>query len=93
MDNPSVTISVPLPQALLFETGLSKEAASKALLQAFVLSLYRRDRISTGKAAQILGIQRIEFIRLLAQDKTPFLDYTPEELTTESAVLEEWQAK
>jgi hypothetical protein len=38
----------------LFETGLS-EAASKALLQAFVSRYTGATASSTGKAAQILG--------------------------------------
>jgi hypothetical protein len=47
MNDATVTVSVSVPQALLFETGLSKEAAAEALLRAFVLSLYRQDRISS----------------------------------------------
>ncbi len=67
MDDSTITVSVSLPQALLFETGLSAEAASKALLQAFVLSLYRQDRISSGKAAKLLGVHANTMTRLLTQ--------------------------
>ena len=93
MNDAKVTVSVTLPQALLFEAGLSQEAASEALLQVFVLSLYRQDRISTGKAAQLLGLHRMAFIRLLAQENIPFLDYTKDELEAGMAALEKWSAK
>jgi predicted HTH domain antitoxin len=93
MNDSTITVSVKLPQTLLFETGLSPEAASEALLRAFVLSLYRQDRISAGKAARFLGVHRMEFIRLLAEEKIPYLDYTKEELEAEIATLEQWSAE
>jgi predicted HTH domain antitoxin len=79
-----------MPQALLVETGLSTETAGEALLRAFVLSLFRQDRISSGKAARLLGVHRLEFVRLLAEEKIPYLDYTPEELEAEMDTLEQW---
>jgi predicted HTH domain antitoxin len=90
MDDSTVTISVHLPQTLLFETGLSTEDAGKALLRAFVFSLYRQDRISSGKAARLLGVHRLEFIRMLAEEKIPYIDYTMEELKAEVDALEQW---
>ncbi len=53
------------------------------MLQSFVLSLYRQDRISSGKAAQLLGISRLAFIHLLDSEGIAYLDYTPEELEME----------
>jgi hypothetical protein len=32
----------------------------------------------------------LEFIRLLAEEKIPYLDYTPEELDAELKALERW---
>ena len=93
MNDSTVTISVSVPQTLLFEAGLSKEAAGEALLRAFVLSLYRQDRISSGKAARLLGVHRMGFIRLLAEERIPYLDYTEEELDAELTTLERWTAE
>ena len=93
MNDTTITVSVRIPQALLFEAGLSTKAAGEALLRAFVLSLYRQDRISSGKAARLLDVHRLEFIRLLAEEKIPYLDYTPEELEAEQDTLEQWPAK
>ena len=93
MNDSTVTVSVNVPQALLLETGLSREAASEALLRAFVLSLYRQDRISSGKAARLLGVHRMKFIRLLAEERIPYLDYTQVELEAESATLDQWSAE
>jgi predicted HTH domain antitoxin len=90
-DSTRVTVQVTLPRELLFERGLSLEEASDALLKAFVLSLYRQDRISSGKAARLLGIHRLALIRMLAEEKIPFLDYTPEELEDEVTAVRRWR--
>jgi predicted HTH domain antitoxin len=86
----AISVTVDVPQTLLSECGLSAEMASAEILRAFVLSLYRRDRISSGRAAQLLGIHRLDFIRLLAEEKIPYLDYTPEELEAEVAAVRKW---
>jgi predicted HTH domain antitoxin len=90
-DPTKVTVQVTLPRKLLFECGLSLEEASDALLKAFVLSLYRQDHISSGKAARLLGIHRLAFIRVLAEENIPFLDYTPEELDDEVTAVRRWR--
>lgn len=86
-----VTVQVTIPQALLLDSGVAPREASSALLQAFILSLYRRDRISSGKAARLLGVDRLTFIRMLAEEDIPFLDYTTEELDAELAVMRQWR--
>lgn len=86
----NITVQVTLPRELLFESGLSLQEASAALLRAFVLSLYRQDRISSGKAARLLGVHRLAFIRMLAEENIPYLDYTPEELEDEIVAVRQW---
>ncbi|MFN8490485.1 MAG: UPF0175 family protein [Caldilineaceae bacterium] len=89
---PTVTIQVTLPSALLAENGLSQQEASVELLRAYVLFLYRHDRLSTGKAAKLLGIPRFAFTRMLAEEGIPYLDYTSDELDVEMAVANQWPA-
>lgn len=86
----TVPVMVNVPRELLAEVGLSAQAASTEILRAFILSLYRRDRISSGKAARLLGIHRLAYIRVLAEEKIPYLDYTPEELEAEITAVHEW---
>ncbi len=90
-DPVDVTIEVTLPQALLFDLGVTREQAGRALVRAFVLLLYRRDRISSGKAARLLGVNRLAFIQMLAEEGIPYLDYTSAELDDELATLRQWR--
>ncbi len=86
-----VTVKVKLPKSILFDYGLSEKQASTELLRAFVLSLYRRDKISSGKAAKLLKINRFDFIRMLDEERIPYLDYTPEELDAEIQAAQQWK--
>lgn len=88
---PDVVVEVKLPQALLVGAGLTRQEASDALLRSYVISLYRRDKISSGKAAQLLGIHRLAFIRILAEEGIPYLDYTSAEFEREVEALQSWR--
>ncbi len=90
-DSEEVTVEVTLPQALLFDTGVAPEEAGPALLRAFVLSLYRRDRISSGKAARLLSVSRVGFIQMLAEEGIPYIDYSVSELDDELTTLKPWR--
>jgi len=87
---PDVVVEVKLPQALLAGSGLTRQEVSDALLRSFVISLYRRDKISSGKAAQLLGVHRLAFIHMLAEEGIPYLDYTSEEYEQEAEAMRQW---
>jgi predicted HTH domain antitoxin len=86
-----VTLKVKFPKSLLFDYGLTEKEAGAEMLRAFALSLYRRDKVSTGKAASLLGMHRLDFIRLLTEEGIPYFDYTPEELDADVQTLKQWK--
>jgi predicted HTH domain antitoxin len=87
---PDVIVEVKLPQSLLAGNGLTRKELSDALLRSYIMSLYRHDRISSGKAASLLGVHRLTFIRMLAEEGFPYLDYTSEELEREIEAVRRW---
>ena len=87
---PDVVVEVKLPQSLLVSNGLTRQEASDALLRSYIISLYSHDRISSGKAASLLGVHRLTFIRMLAEEGIPYLDYTSEELEREIEAVRRW---
>lgn len=59
------------------------EAENKAK-EAYVMTLLRHNEIGSGRAAEILGIPRVEVIDLMSEyDISPFPDQTREELERE----------
>ncbi len=53
------------------------------LKEYLVLELYRRREISSGKAAELLGMQKFEFIRYASRVGIPYLDMDRQELENE----------
>jgi predicted HTH domain antitoxin len=45
--------------------------------------LYRQGEVSSGRAAQLLGMERADFIRHASAQGIPYLQLTPEELRRE----------
>jgi predicted HTH domain antitoxin len=86
----TITVQVSIPQSLLYDSGLSQQEVGPALLRAWIMSLYHHDRISSGKAASLLGVRRMTFIHMLAEDGVPYLDSTPEELNADLAAISAW---
>lgn len=77
----SVTIEIPESLATLAKDLPIEKVAREAL----ILELYRRASISSGKAAELLGMGHIEFIKASGDLGIPFIRMSPEELAAEIA--------
>lgn len=62
--------------ALLRQTNQPIELAAREMI---VLELYRRGMISSGKAGQVLGMSRWDFIQHASRLGIPYLDMTEDE--------------
>ena len=79
------TVQIQLPATLL-RLGINREDIAQRVTEWLVLSLFTEGKISSGKAGQLLGISRIEFLALLRKHGIAYVDYTEDELA------DEWQA-
>ncbi len=73
---------VQLPSSLL-QLGLSKDDIQGRIVEWVVLLLFTEGRISSGKAARLLNINRLDFIALLKTRGIAYINYSPEELAEE----------
>ena len=53
------------------------------LKEYLVLELYRRREISSGKAAELLGMERFEFVRYASRNGIAYFDMDAQELKEE----------
>jgi len=67
---------------LLAKLGQSVEQTAREMI---VLELYRRRLISSGKAAELLGIRRLDFIQRASELGIPYFHFTEEEWQAEVA--------
>jgi len=68
--------------------GNSPEQIERSALEIIVLDLYRRHQISVGRAAALLGLDQLSFIRWSGSLGVPFFDMTAEEWQQELRVIE-----
>jgi len=54
------------------------------------LELYRRGVLSSGKAAELLGMERLEFIRYSGRLGIPYFQLSADELRQELQQLRKW---
>jgi predicted HTH domain antitoxin len=70
---------------LLHETNQPAQAAVREIV---VLELYRRGTISSGKAAELLGMDRIDLIQHASRLGIPYFALTEDEWEAEKADLQ-----
>lgn len=74
--------NVRIPNSLI-DLGLTQEEIQRRVSEWLVFSLYAEGKISSGKAAGLMGISRIEFIKLLQTRGISFINYTEDEIKEE----------
>lgn len=60
-----------------------RKEVPRKIKEIIALELFREGKISSGKAAKILGIKRLQFISLLSQLGIPYFSQDKEELLKE----------
>jgi predicted HTH domain antitoxin len=80
-------VEIHLSSSLL-QFGLDREEVQRRVTEWLVLSLFTEERISSGKAARLLNISRIDFLALLQQRGIAYIDYSEDELADEFAAVE-----
>lgn len=82
------TIEITLPSEMLDRLSTTYQDSADLIKEAAVLEIYREGKISSGKAAEILRMERFEFIKYAGMKGIPFIRITPEELEEEVKILE-----
>jgi predicted HTH domain antitoxin len=77
------TISIDLEEDLVALLRQANQPVERAVLELIVLELYRRGTISRGKAAQLLGMSRVEFIQYASRLGIPYFTMTEDEWKNE----------
>lgn len=76
----SFKVEIELPRDLLTALNVPASEIKQRTTEWVALALFQEGSVSSGKAAEMLGITKSEFISLLNQRRLPYLDVAPEEL-------------
>ena len=73
-------ISVALDKKFLSFVAKKEKDIPAKIKELSILELYRRKEVSSGKAVELLGMERFEFVRYASRLGIPYFDMSEEEL-------------
>jgi predicted HTH domain antitoxin len=76
----TINLSIPVKESILFSLKESSDEFSQELLYLSALMLYKRRKLSLGKAAELAGYNKIDFIFKLKTENEAIFDYTDDEI-------------
>jgi len=81
-------VEIELPEKLLAALDVSESELGRQAREWVLLELFQEGKISSGKAAEFLGLSKAQFLDLLNERHLPYLDADPGDLEREIAVAE-----
>ena len=87
-ENEKATVTVEVPDSAFSALRRSPEEFAREMRVAAAIQWYHQELISQGRAADIAGLSRADFLDALFRAKVPACQITVEELKEE---LETWQ--
>ncbi len=81
-------INVVLDEKFVAAMGSSDEPVDRHARQLIALELHREGAISAGKAAELLEMPLLDYIRFSRQRGVPYLEWDQEDWETEKLAIE-----
>jgi predicted HTH domain antitoxin len=77
------TVTIDLPDSLLAATGQSKDELAQEARFLLALKLFEVGKVSSGRAAEICGMSRVQFLLAAGDAGVSLLDLDEQELDRE----------
>jgi predicted HTH domain antitoxin len=81
-------VEIELPRNLLAALDIPESELGRQAREWVLLELFQEGKISSGKAAEMLGLSKAQFLDLLNQRNLPYLDADLRNLEREVAAAE-----
>jgi predicted HTH domain antitoxin len=85
-----ITVNLDLDDELVAFLRRQDGTIEDVARELMVMELYRRGAVSRGKAAELLGMPLVEFLRRANELGIPYFNYSDEEFAAELAASKRW---
>jgi len=83
-------LSLNIPDSVLHSLKLPEKTVQHDLMKLLAVKLYEKGALGLGKASELCGASRTEFLHILSEEGI-FLNYDDEELDKDAASLESFR--
>lgn len=77
------TLRIDYPEGLEAAVATTREELEAQIRLMAALKMFELGKLSSGKAAQLAGLSRVEFLLTCGRYRVSVFNYSPEELQTE----------
>ncbi len=87
MNNTQKTISIEFPADILLALNSNEAELKNNIKISLAIRLYQQQKLTIGKAAQVVGLSRFSFERLLAENQIPISNLDIDDILSDSKKL------
>lgn len=80
-------INLQISEEVLSLSSTQPEELSQAILTSAAMKLYQAKKLSSGKAAQLAGLSRVQFFEELGSAEIPLYEPTLQEFSAELELI------
>ncbi len=80
----TLTLNIPISEELLFVLKKDEQSLQEEARKILAMQFFKERKLSLGKAAELAGIDKNEFVILLGKNQIDIYQYTEKELERES---------
>ena len=80
MEHTTVLPKIEVDSSILVSLKNSADELANKMRLYTAIALYQKKQLSLGKAAQLAGVDRLEFINILQKEKVAIFDYDKNEI-------------
>ncbi len=77
------TITIAYPEGLETAVSMSQEEFAATIRLMAALKMFELGKLSSGKAAQLAGISRVEFFEMCGRYQVSIMNYSADEIEAE----------
>jgi predicted HTH domain antitoxin len=81
------TFSIDLPADILLSINVSEDELKQSIKTSLAIRLYRQEKLTLGKAAQLAGLSRFDFETFLAENDIPISNLSIKEVVEDMKKL------